>query len=188
MNEDESLQFRQLTAQLDLLRMFEANQPWPEISALASNKEAAFETKVRGASAHRLFVSGMTVPRFSGAFRKIATAETRQRLGITAIALKRYELKYGKLPLNLKTLAPEFLSAVPIDPMSGKALCYRLNGDGSFVLYSVGEDGKDDGGDPTPAMAGAQPDLWEGRDAVWPSAASEEEVAKAEAEAAQKAH
>jgi hypothetical protein len=56
--------------------------------------------------------------------------------------------------------------------MSGKSLCYRLKPDGSFLLYSVGEDGKDDGGDPKPA-GGNRYGLWGGRDAVWPMAASE---------------
>jgi hypothetical protein len=41
-----------------------------------------------------------------------------------------------------------------------------------MLLYSVGKDGKDDGGDPTPPV-GMPAGLWEGRDAVWPSAATE---------------
>jgi hypothetical protein len=50
-------------------------------------------------------------------------------------------------------LAPQFLSTVPIDPMSAKHLRYRLNGDGSFTLYSVGEGGRDDRGDPKAGKA-----------------------------------
>ena len=50
-------------------------------------------------------------------------------------------------------------------------LRYRLKPDGTFLLYSVGEDARDDGGDPTPPSAGKF-DLWEGRDAVWPSSAA----------------
>jgi len=44
-----------------------------------------------------------------------------------------------------------------------------LNPGGGFTLYSTGEDGVDNGGDPAPQMASAKPDLWSGRDAVWPS-------------------
>ena len=33
------------------------------------------------------------------------------------------------------------------DPIDGKPLRYRLMPDGSFLLYSIGENGKDDGGD-----------------------------------------
>jgi len=46
-----------------------------------------------------------------------------------------------------------------------KTLGYQLKDDGMFVLYSVGEDGHDDGGDPQSAPAGKF-DLWEGKDAA----------------------
>jgi hypothetical protein len=46
-----------------------------------------------------------------------------------------------------------------------------------FLLYSVGEDGRDDGGDPTPQEAKKRyRQIWDGRDAVWPSAATPEEA------------
>ena len=90
---------------------------------------------------------------------------------ITAIALKRHELRHGKFPADLNALVPEFLAAVPIDCMDGKPLKYMLESDGAFRLYSVGKDGKDDGGDPTPeSKADQQHTLWTGRDAVWPKA------------------
>ena len=74
-------------------------------------------------------------------------------------------------------MTPEFLLAVPIDPMSGKPLGYRLKQDRTFVLYSTGEDGKDDGGDATPTVAGKF-ELWSGKDAVWPTAVAGEESAE----------
>ena len=65
---------------------------------------------------------------------------------------------------------PEFLPALPRDLMAGQPLRYRLNPDGSFILYSVGEDGRDDGGDETrEGPAGwRRNDPWGGRDCVWP--------------------
>jgi hypothetical protein len=91
---------------------------------------------------------------------------------LAAIAVNRCQLRHGKLPSSLEALVPEFLAAVPYDYMSAKPLCYRLKNDGSYVLYSVGLDGKDDGGDPTPTPGGT-PSLWGGRDAVWPSPVAE---------------
>jgi hypothetical protein len=62
--------------------------------------------------------------------------------------------------------------------MDGQPLRYHLRPDGSFLLYSVGEDGKDNGGDATPAdstsMAGKL--WWKARDAVWPMPATAEDV------------
>ena len=95
---------------------------------------------------------------------------------ITAIALKRYQLRHGALPSDLNALVPEFLSAVPRDPVDGKPLRYRLNPDGTFLLYSVGSDGMDNGGDPTPSGS-SKTFYWQrGRDWVWPQPATAQEV------------
>jgi hypothetical protein len=98
--------------------------------------------------------------------------ETERRLAITAIAIKRYELRYGHPPTTLDLLMPDFIGVIPRDCMSGRPLCYRLSAGGGFALYSVGEDGVDNGGDPTPQAAGMKPGFWTGRDAVWPVTSS----------------
>jgi len=105
--------------------------------------------------------------------------ETTRRVVVTAIALKRFQLRHGKLPETLNELAPEFLRAVPIDPFDGKPLRYRSNADGTYLLYSVGEDGKDDGGDPTNTGSGSSSLYWnnnKSRDWVWPQPATPAEV------------
>ena len=89
---------------------------------------------------------------------------------LAAIALKRSQMRHGKLPSSLEALVPDFLAAVPFDYMSAKPVRYRTGSDGSYVIYSVGDDGKDDGGDPSPA-SGQPNGLWTGRDALWPSPA-----------------
>lgn len=102
-------------------------------------------------------------------------AETDRSLTICAIALKRYSLRHGKSSPSLEALVPEFLPSVPIDYMDGKSIKYRLNSDGSFTLYSVGENGKDDGGDTAIAPEHHGSSLWSRKDFVWPSPASTEE-------------
>lgn len=97
--------------------------------------------------------------------------ETEKNMVVTALALKRYELKHGKPATALTDLVPEFLAAVPIDRMDGKPLRYHLNADGSFKLYSVGLNGTDEGGDPTPDKPLEHfGNIWQGKDAVWPVA------------------
>jgi hypothetical protein len=61
--------------------------------------------------------------------------------------------------------------------MDGGNLRYRPKGIGNWILYSVGEDCVDDGGDVT----SSEPhtvffSIWNSRDAVWPAAATQEEV------------
>lgn len=112
---------------------------------------------------------------------KVANTETLRRLVVTAIALRRYQLRHGKFPEKLAVLVPEFLPAEPRDFMDGQPLRYRLNADGTYLLYSIGEDGKDDGGDATiPGDSNAR-GWWKGRDWVWPLPATKEEIEADEA-------
>src|SRR5262249_26113649 len=80
---------------------------------------------------------------------KVAEAESQKEMVVAAIALKRHQLRHGKFPDDLSALTPEFLAEVPRDWMDGQPLRYRLKDDSQFVLYSIGENGVDDGGDPT---------------------------------------
>ncbi len=72
--------------------------------------------------------------------------ETHRRGVLTIAAILRYRKALGQYPDNLKELVSTgYLDSLPIDPFSGSPLLYRNAKDG-FVLYSIGEDFKDDGG------------------------------------------
>jgi hypothetical protein len=124
-----------------------------------------------------LLVRGMGVDTYPKAVDKVLVTETQRRVVLTAIALKRFERRVGKLPSELTALVPAFLSAVPLDPMDGKPLRYRLSGTNSFSLYSVGLDGFDDGGDVRPKEANSKSFFWtQGKDSVWPQPATMEQL------------
>ncbi|MHC4477191.1 MAG: hypothetical protein ACYTEL_16210 [Planctomycetota bacterium] len=67
------------------------------------------------------------------------------RAARTALALERYRLANGKLPEILETLVPGYLDAIPKDPFDGNDLRYKKL-DKGFVVYSIGEDQTDHGG------------------------------------------
>ena len=108
------------------------------------------------------------------------SVETAKQIVITTIALKRYQLKHGNYPPDLKSLVPEFVPKVPLDPVDGQPLRYRRNADGTFLLYSVGENGKDDGGNPAMEPGVESPNYyWQNPHAldwVWPQPATEAEI------------
>lgn len=106
---------------------------------------------------------------------RIRGVEIQRCLLVAAIGLKRYELKHGVYPTNLGALSPDFIDQTPRDPIDGQPLRYRLNGDGTPLLYSIGENGIDDGGDPAPPTE-APRQWWRARDAVWPWPATAEQV------------
>jgi hypothetical protein len=108
---------------------------------------------------------------------KVETVEAARQLTVTAIALKRYQLRHGNYPADLAALVPEFLPVIPKDPVDGKPLRYRRSDDGTFLLYSVGEDGVDNGGDPSRADKEVRSLDWQfGRDWVWPQPATADEI------------
>jgi hypothetical protein len=72
-------------------------------------------------------------------------AVTLRRLFMTELALRLHVQAHNSPPDSLAELVPQRLAAPPIDPSSNKPLKYRRNG-AHWILYSVGIDGKDDGG------------------------------------------
>jgi hypothetical protein len=77
--------------------------------------------------------------------RNIAQLHTAR----AGLAIERYRLATGKLPDSLSDLVPTYLDAVVKDPFDGKDLRYKKLESG-FVVYSIGEDGSDDGGKEKP--------------------------------------
>ena len=61
--------------------------------------------------------------------------DARLALARTALALCRARMAQGRYPAALADLAPAFLDAPPMDPLTGESPAYRLDGDG-FVLAS----------------------------------------------------
>ena len=128
-----------------------------------------------GAASFFDFFTEMEGSPAKGYLRKVAAAQTQREMVVTAIALKRYYLRHGKYPAALAELSPIYLRELPIDWMDGKPLRYRLKENGQFLLYSVGEDRKDDGGDAS--VPGRSFYFWHGKDAVWPLPATAAEIA-----------
>jgi len=91
----------------------------------------------------RLFSSS---PRHNFVAWRTWRQESLRRVTLTAIALKRYQLRHGRLPDNLAKLVHEFMPNELLDPMSGKGLRFQPAASGTPLLYSVGENGVDDGG------------------------------------------
>lgn len=73
-------------------------------------------------------------------------SQTRRLVEATAISLLGYRDQHGELPASLDALVPGYFDEVPIDFATGKPLVYRVNDDGSALVYSLGENLKDDGG------------------------------------------
>jgi type II secretory pathway pseudopilin PulG len=62
------------------------------------------------------------------------------------LALRAFRVEHGHYPASLQELKGSYLTDIPEDPFAAAgAYKYAVNGD-KFTLYSIGPDGKDDGG------------------------------------------
>lgn len=97
---------------------------------------------------------------------KLAGAQGSTDLAITACALERHRLATGQFPESLAALTPRWLKQVPHDVTTGKPLHYERTADGQFLLYSVGWNESDDGGELAFLASGRGPEKKDG-DWVW---------------------
>lgn len=70
----------------------------------------------------------------------------RHRLAEIAFALAAYRAQEGAYPRDLAALSPGYIPQIPADAFGGGTLGYRAEGGGCLV-YSLGRDLRDDGGD-----------------------------------------
>ena len=86
----------------------------------------------------RFPVASMVVPNWEKAVTALLRLETQRQMALTAIALKRHELKHGKLPADLAALSPELLPSPPVDYLNDKPIGYQRLSDHRFTLRSAG--------------------------------------------------
>jgi hypothetical protein len=94
----------------------------------------------------------LLLPSLVKVYSKEANHVANVRVAAAALAVERFRLAHtNALPATLDLLAPSCCETVPTDPFDGQQLRYKTHGS-SYVVYSVGSDGRDDGGvvwDPT---------------------------------------
>lgn len=110
----------------------------------------------------------LTFMDFSKVRVREVNANTENALLLVTLALRAYKLEHGAYPVTLSALAPQYLKAIPDDPFALSGPLHYKNIGSKYLLYSVGPDGKDDGGKPifdrtksAPTVPGAKdPRYW----------------------------
>ncbi len=82
----------------------------------------------------------------SGVSKKIIQTSVRINLARIAIALELYRREHKHYPEDLSSLGPDHITDLPTDLFTGAPPRYRILSDGTPLIYSVGENGIDDGG------------------------------------------
>lgn len=92
----------------------------------------------------QIFVS-LLLPAITSASNAEDRATMQSDLNRLAFALAAYHADHGTYPARLADVSPRYVAEVPKDIFSCGELHYQLEG-GGYLLYSVGVNGKDDGG------------------------------------------
>ncbi len=104
-------------------------------------------------------MSRILLPVLSLAPRKRDETIARVGLAQTTLALKAYKNGQANYPESVGELRQIIPWELREDPFSGEDFVYRADGDG-FLLYSVGPNLTDDGGQPFGAKPGADDIVW----------------------------
>lgn len=168
---------------LELLQtLLEATRAGIESKSYAKTKPLleTFEVEFQNPSFYdecRYLVSPLIAAALSRSNLKAVQSEAMRSLVVSAIALKRHQLRHGSSPDSLESLVPGFLAAVPVDYWDGKPIRYHKEADGSWTLYSVGENCVDDGGNGEPRKNNSSFAIYNAKDLVWPKPATAEQIA-----------
>jgi len=124
-----------------------------ELDQLCKGMQDSGQVKQIGASgspntasevAGRMLVA-ILVPAASSSTRVDALGIQRLELVKCGLVLATYRAENGAYPSQLSELTPKYLPQAPLDLFTGQPLIYKPQPNG-FLLYSVGLNGKDDGG------------------------------------------
>jgi hypothetical protein len=106
--------------------------------------QAFFSRRVRSEKVGQIMVDLM-LPVLDSALTAESRHLTQQTLIQLALAVAAYRADRGEYPASLGELQPKYIDALPTDAFAGRPLVYRRTDDG-YVLYSVGQNGLDEGG------------------------------------------
>jgi hypothetical protein len=118
-----------------------------EIARSPENKTAelaAFDRQMQSMSPFYV-LTRMALPSLTRSIQIWNRRTAELRCARTAIAAELHRIDTGGWPATIEHLVPESLDAVPLDPFDGKPLRYLVSDEG-IVIYSIGDDGTDDGG------------------------------------------
>ena len=92
------------------------------------------------------FLARRAIPALMGQNLRFARTQVAVDHAVIVCALERYRLAKGTYPASLAELVPGLMDKLPNDVIGGLPYKYRRMLDGSFKLWSIGWDGKDDDG------------------------------------------
>lgn len=126
-----------------------ARKPWPERLKATSRVDQRIQARIENGGPLdnlRYVFTFLLLPASNAVVEADGRTQALVRAATVRIALQRYRLEHGQFPESIEQLVPKFLDKVPEDPFDGQPLRYAIR-DGEPLVYSVGRDQVDNGGD-----------------------------------------
>lgn len=126
----------------DFLAAFTADRIFPDGLPGLDEKIGALR---RTNSVYKL-LPRLLLPSLGNLLAGLGDSVDRGKLGGVTWAIERYRLAHGTYPETLQELVPTFLSDVPTSVFDGQPFHYEMLLGGQRRIYSIGKNGRDDGG------------------------------------------
>ncbi|HEV3117608.1 MAG TPA: hypothetical protein VGY58_11170 [Gemmataceae bacterium] len=135
--QDDLAAYRRTMQQIEEL----AGRPYYEAAKAWQDFDRTLRTRPPG------ILAMLLTPAFGRCSAVASAADAARGLARVALAMTAYRAQNGKYPEKLDQLIGAHLPAIPKDPFDGQPLRMKRQGQ-DIVLYSIGDDLKDDGGIP----------------------------------------
>ncbi len=102
------------------------------------------------------FITALLTPAIGKAIENVDKARMRHTTALVAIAATEFRVAHDSLPEKADSFVPDFLPCLPKDAFLDTSRVRYSSKDNGVAIYSVGPNGKDDGG-PGPKMGKVKP-------------------------------
>ena len=99
-------------------------------------------------------MTSLVFPALEMVSQAVAKGQANRAAAVIGVAAYRYALEHNRLPDKLEDLVPEYLPLIASDPFDGQPMRMKLPKTGELVIYSVGQNLQDDGGQPLHGQKG----------------------------------
>jgi len=116
--------------------------------------------KMLNAVVHHHVIAAVLIPALERFPIRGAIGQIDADEAVLACALERYRLGHGEFPERLEALVPQSIAQVPTDLFSGEPYKYERTSKDHFLLYSIGANERDDGGEPGATLVDERKGDW----------------------------
>jgi hypothetical protein len=120
------------------------SEPYPDLT----NRIDAIEKEIRNGSPG--IMSSQFLPALGAIFRSQTRSLAHHRAAAALVATTKQRLETNEVPETFEELAAKLVPPASRDPFTADQPLLMKRTDDAMLIYSIGPDGENDGGPPTP--------------------------------------